>query len=683
MLASFMDMKHCPWSGLLTYVLIVCAIIGLTIFAYKGLGGHQFLNFDDDVYVATNNHVKNGFTWEGLKWAFTFTDVSYWQPLALLSHMLDCQLFGVKPGPHLLMNLMFHIVNSLLLFLILRKMTGAEIKAALVALLFALHPLNCDSIAWLAERKTVLSALFFLAAIHTYISYAQGKRNWLFAVTLGLYALGLMSKPAILTFPFLLLVLDYWPLGRLRHYDPYASESKTVSRGHWERLVALCKSNNVSLILEKAPFLVLSLLSASLTMASVMDAHMVVGNRLIPLSLRIYNLFVSIVHYLRNIFWPVELSIFYPFPKTIVLSELFLALLIEASASFLAFKMRKERPWLLAGWCWFLIALAPACGLVQAGLWPAIANRFMYLPLMGILVMLVWEGDERLKGAYSRVLKVILCSALLIFLLSLTHLQNIYYSNSFSLFNRCLSVVGKNELALNNLGQSLATLGRVNEAMQNFAENIKLNPMQATSYSNYGTCLVAKGDDLQAIPYFQKAIALNPRLIVPYIHLGLIQNRRGYKNEAVKIMEKALQIDQNNLEAHNNLGAILAEQGKFSAAASHFLFVLKADPAHVQARLNLASAYEETGLYAEAMVEYETLDKSLTRNKGYVHYRIARLYAQKGMFRECVNYLSAARKENLKVGEYIKTDKKFDGFRASAFSAPFLEDQKKRLSGVE
>jgi hypothetical protein len=221
--------------SLFARAVILCAIIGLTLFVYWDVQNHQFLNFDDNMYVSSNLYVKNGFSMENIRWAFTFTDVSYWQPLPLLAHMLDSQLFGVKPGPHLLVNLAIHILNSLLLFLIMLKMTGARIKAALVALLFAVHPLNVESVAWLAERKTVLSTLFFLAAVYTYIRYTQQKKKWMYAVILCLYTLGLMSKPPILTFPVLLLVLDYWPLkrfGRLAadHSDRKAASATPVNR---------------------------------------------------------------------------------------------------------------------------------------------------------------------------------------------------------------------------------------------------------------------------------------------------------------------------------------------------------------------------------------------------------------------------------------------------------------------
>jgi len=291
--------KNFNLPSLFARALILSFITGLTLFVYWDVQNHQFLNFDDNMYVSSNIHVKNGFSLENIRWAFTFTDVSYWQPLPLLTHMLDSQLFGLKPGPHLLVNLAMHILNSLLLFLIMAKLTGAPIKAALVALLFAVHPLNVESVAWLAERKTVLSTLFFFAALYGYIHYTQQKRKWIYAVILCLYTLGLMTKPPILTFPVLLLLLDYWPLKRFGKLAADPSDRTDVSTTPANRSISFWRSDTGMIILEKAPFFVLSALSLMITMASVIHQHMVVNQQLVPIYLRVYNLFISIIQYLR------------------------------------------------------------------------------------------------------------------------------------------------------------------------------------------------------------------------------------------------------------------------------------------------------------------------------------------------------------------------------------------------
>lgn len=670
--------EHFNLPSLFTRAVIVLAIIGLTLFVYWDVQNHQFLNFDDNMYVSTNIHVKNGFSLENVRWAFTFTDVSYWQPLPLLSHMLDSHLFGLKPGAHLLVNLAMHLLNSLLLFLIMAKLTGAPIKAALVALLFAVHPLNVESVAWLAERKTVLSTLFFFAAVYTYIHYALRKKKWLYAVILCLYTLGLMTKPPILTFPVLLLLLDYWPLKRFGKPAADPADRTDASTTPANRHVSLRRSDTARIILEKAPFFVLSALSLIITMASVMHQQMVVNQQLVPFYLRVYNLFVSIIQYLHFMVWPVELSIFYPFPRTIILSDLLLSLSSVVLITLVAFMTRRKRPWLIVGWCWFLIALSPASGLIQAGLWPGIANRFMYIPMIGLFIMVIWECDERLRGRYSLFLKAVLCGAMLVYFAALTRVQNNYFSNSFALFSRCLEVVGDNELALNNLGVALSSLGRQDEALAYFDRSIKRNPTQANAYHNYGVCLVAKGDKDGATAYFEKAIGLDPKLVNPLVHLGLIQNDRGNVDGAMGYLEKALKIDPNHLDVRNNYGTILSTQRKFDKAIPHFLFVLKKDPAHVQARINLSQAYEEAGRYSEAMTEYRTLDKTITHNKGYIYYRMARVHSQQKKFAECIDYLEMALKDGFDVLKLIRSDNGFILFRETPAYHRFLEMEASR-----
>jgi len=661
---------------LFTKAIFLCAIAGLTIFFYWNIKDHQFLNFDDNVYVWSNHYVKNGFSLENIKWAFTFNELSYWHPLTWLSHMLDCQLFGVKPGPQLLVNLAIHIFNALLLFLIVFRMTGAEVKAAGVALLFALHPLNVESVAWLAERKTVLSTLFLFGAIYTYLHYIEKKKKWKYALILCLYALGLMSKPSILIFPALLLLLDYWPLKRFERSAANNYERRHVFAKPINGFISLDQSAAGSIIVEKLPFLILSLLSLLVTMASVLYSRFLVTNELVSIYLRIYNYIVSIILYLRNIAWPVDLSIFYPFPQSFILLYFLVALSAVVLITILTFKAREKRPWLITGWLWFLLAMLPASGLIQAGFWPAMANRFMYIPMIGIFIMVIWEADERLKGSYSQVLKVILYSALLFYFAFLTRIQIIYFSNSFALFNRLIEVAGDNSLAFNNLGDSLASLGRIDEAMIYFAKSIKLNPNYATAYNNYGVCLLAKKDDEKAIEYFQKAIALNPKSATPYMQLGLIQSRAGNFAEAVKFMAKALDVDQNNPDAHNNFGTILAKQGKYEEAIAHFSLAIKRDPSNVTARLNLAQAYQAAGLYNEALVQYETLNKMSAHDKGYIYYAIASVYSQQKKHEECAAYLETSLQEGFHVWEYLQSDIKFKNFRNTMFYAKFLKTHK-------
>ncbi|MCX5855911.1 MAG: tetratricopeptide repeat protein, partial [Deltaproteobacteria bacterium] len=489
-----MHLKEFELKPIFLKAIIPCAIILIILFTYGDVRHHQFLDFDDNEYVTENSNVQNGLNLKSIRWAFGFTGVAYW-PLTWISHMLDCQLFGLAPGPHHMVNVAIHILNALFLFLIIFRITGARYKAAVVALLFAVHPLNVESVAWVAERKNVLSTLFFMTAVYAYVHYAQKKKIWMYLLVLFLFASGLMSKPSIVTFPFLLLILDYWPLGRFGKVDVYHSIDAvrtTPARHFLTRFLAFRKSQAAFLIIEKVPLIILSLISAYLSMISMSKFDMVINHEFVPVGLRIYNLFVSIMKYLGNMAWPFELSIYYPFPQAIPAAHFLLALSFVLLITVMTFLWRKSRPWLFTGWFWFLIALAPVGGLIQAGLWPEMADRYMYIPMIGLLLMLAWEGDARIRGRYSKTLKVILCCALLVYFISLTKVQNLYFSNDFALFTRAAAVTKDNFVAYNNLGEALRRLNRVDEAMIYVGKAIAINPKYDAALNNYGACLAKK-----------------------------------------------------------------------------------------------------------------------------------------------------------------------------------------------
>ena len=652
------------------------AIILITLFTYGDARHHQFLNFDDNEYVTENNHVQKGFTPDAIRWAFSFTAVSYWHPLTWISHILDCQLFGLAPGAHHMVNVSFHILNVLFIFLILYKITGARYKAALVALLFAVHPLNVESVAWVTERKTVLSMLFLMTALYAYVHYAEKKAIGMYSLVLFLFALGLMSKPSIITFPFLLLVLDYWPLGRFGRGGAYKfvdAVETSSSRRSLSGILAFLKSDAAFLFFEKVPFIILSLISTYLSMISM--SNIVINHDRVPFDLRIYNLFVSILKYLGNMAWPIELSIFYPFPKAIPLWHFLLALSVVVLITVMTVVWRKSRPWLVTGWCWFLVALAPAGGLVQAGLWPEMANRFMYIPMIGLFLMLIWECDARIRGRYSIALKVILCCTTLVYFVSVTKFQNTYFSNSYALFTRAIAVTRDNFIAYNAIGYALLSLNRIDEAKTYIEKALAINPNYDEAYNNYGVCLTKKGDYANAGSNFSRAITINPKYTAAYVNLGLNQDRMGYPEEAIKLLRKALDIAPFDGTAHNNLGAILAGQGKTEEAIRHFQIAVEKKPNFVEARFNLSSAYEKAGLYDRAMAEYEALIKMKPADKGIIYYRMAGVFAQQNRFEECKRYLELSLQYKFNVSEHLKLDGRFKTFRESAIYTQFLENQ--------
>lgn len=655
------------------HTIVIAGIAGVTALAYWGIQHHQFLNFDDDMYLMSNEFIKNGISLENIKWALSFNGEGYWHPLTWLSLMLDCHIFGLNPAPMLVENVIFHFFNALFIYLILFKLTGARLKAALVAVLFAVHPLNVESVAWMVERKTVLSVFFLLSALYSYLFYVQRKSKWLYAAVIVLYALGLTAKPIIMVFPLLLLVIDYWPLDRFKLANASSFEISAFIRHPFRNFSSLYKSDIGVLVWEKLPFLFLSFMSLLVSMVSLYQFDVVINHQLIPYPLRIANAFVSIVLYLKNIAWPVELSIFYPFPKTIPWWQTLSSFFIVTGVTAAFFMARKNRPWLWAGWCWFMITFLPASGLLQSGLWPQIANRFMYLPMTGLFIALIWEADHRLKGRYDIFLKTVLCVCLISYFTFLTRIQNVYFSNSFSLFYRSLEVIPDNALALNNIGVHLSSLGRYDEAMKYLERGIKLYPKSSSYYQNYAVCLVSKGDDYNAVMNFKKALALDPNLYGSYLNLGLIQSRRGYTDEALRLLEKAMTLKPDNPVVRRNYAIVLSKKGRTGEAVSHFAYVVKRNPSDIEARLNLAQAYQELHRFDDAMREYQYLDQNVKTNKGYIYYGMAGIFSEREQYRECLAYLEMAQKNNFEIMSILKKDKRFRKFMGSQYYPTLLE----------
>jgi tetratricopeptide (TPR) repeat protein len=352
-----------------------------------------------------------------------------------------------------------------------------------------------------------------------------------------------------------------------------------------------------------------------------------------------------------------------------------LALSCVALITALTFIWRKNRPWLVAGWFWFLIALAPAGGLIQAGLWPEMANRFMYLPMIGLFLMLVWECDTRIRGGYSKTVKILLCCALLVYFISLTRAQNLYFSNSYALFTRAVKVTNDNFIAYNSLGAALLSLNRVDEAMTYIGKAITINPKYDIALNNYGGCLMMKGDYINAGLYYSRAIAINPKYTDAYSNFGWNQYQRGHPDEAIKLLQKSLELDPDNGNGYCILGNILAGQGKTEEAIRHFRSAVEKMPNLLQARWNLSQAYEKIGRYDEALAQYEAFIQIKPADKGVTYYRMAGVKSQQKRFAECKNYLESSLKHGFDVFETVKRDERFESFRGTAFYTQLLENK--------
>ena len=566
--------------------------------AYYPILGHDFINFDDPDYVTENEWVKQGLTWAGFKWAFNLGPASNWHPLTWLSHMLDCQLFGLNAGHHHFTSGLFHLANTLLLFVLLRSLTGTLWRSAGVAALFALHPLHVESVAWLSERKDVLSTLFGLLTLIAYGRYGQctinnaqlksGGKVW-YGAALGFYALGLMSKPMLVTWPLVMLLLDVWPLRRieLSTLDPRLS---TLKR----------------LVLEKLPFLLLAAGSSLLTFIAQKAGGAVAGFSSLAFAPRIQNAIITYAGYLKKMLWPADLAAYYPFPESIPLPSVALAGFVLAAISVLVFVWRRQRPYLLVGWLWYLVMLIPVIGLVQVG-FQAMADRYTYLSLTGPFIMLIWGGEEITRGWRNRKpLFFVIAGILLAVGVALTSAQAGYWKNSETLHRHTLAVTTRNATTHLNLGSALLMQGRAPEAVEQFTAALNIRPDYAEARSNLGFAFVAQGRYEEAIGQFRLALQTKPHGKT-YFLLGNALNLQGKTAEAIVEYRRALERDPNQVGALNDLAWILATDTEPSVRNGTEAVQLAERASKVLGRQEpmflgtLAAAYAEAGRFADAI----------------------------------------------------------------------------------
>ncbi len=518
---------------------IALALTLANLAVYWRVTGYQFLNFDDDWYIVNNTRVSHGFSWENVRWAFTALDYFYWQPLTWLSHMLDCQLFGLNAGSHHVPNLLIHAVNTLLIFALFRRMTRHTYRSAAVAALFSLHPLAVESVAWIAERKNVLSGLFCLLTMWAYVHYVEhpsGKRyGWVLLAFIG----GLMAKPMLLTLPFALLALDYWPLHR-----PEWSSRQGILR----------------LAGEKLPLLMLSALSALVTYVGVKRMGALDFLAGVSTPTRIANALYSYIRYLELTVWPQGLNILYPYDQSLppwkgVASGAALAALTIA-----AIRFRKTKPYILVGWVWFVVILLPTSGLVQAGR-QGIADRFTYIPLAGLFMALVWLLGEALVNrpriaSVVAALMVIACAAG-------AWLQTSYWKDSVTIFQRTVDVTHNNTLAEYHLASALLERGQHEQAIAHFREAIRIEPSFYPAYYDLGSSLAARGKPAEAADTLRLAVRHKPDYSGAYYKLGTVLAATGRPEEAVAPFREALRLGlkpEFAAEARKQIDQVLAEQ---------------------------------------------------------------------------------------------------------------------------
>jgi len=584
---------------------VICLILAIAILAvYWQVQHYDFVNFDDDKYVTENLNIQAGITLKSVKWAFTNFDQMYWHPLTWLSHMLDCELYGLEPGMHHLTSLLFHIVNTLLLFLVFRKMTGSLWQSAFVAALFALHPINVDTVAWVAERKNVLSTFLWILTMFTYARYIEKPGLFRYMLTFSVFALGLMAKPMLVTLPFVLLLLDYWPLRRLRFGQ---SNSDNRRKARKPTTSDYTESSVFRLVLEKTPFFLLVILYFCLISLSFQpDAIGVVSTESVSMNLRLANALVSCVSYMGKMIWPQDLAVLYPFPTTMLpMWQITGAGLLLVCVSVLVARAWKQKPYFVVGWLWFLGTLVPVIGIIQGGLWPAMADRWAYVPLIGIFIMIAWGVPDLLSGwQHRRAFLAISSGCILSVLTMVTWMQLQYWQNSTTLFKHAISVTENNAHSHINLGVALQEQRKTDEAIAHYTEALKINPDYAKAHYNLGIALQKQGKVDEAIAHYTEALKIEPDSAKAHYTLGVTLAEQGKLAEAIDYLTRALKIKPDYAEAHYNLGVVLAEQGKIAEAIDYFTKALKIKPDYVEAYCNLGNALVTQGRVDEAISHY-------------------------------------------------------------------------------
>ena len=574
--------------------ILACALVVLsTLLVYGPVRTHDFVGYDDDHYVTKNLVVREGITARGFAWAFRTTTAANWHPLTWLSHMADVEIFGMDPAGHHFVNVALHVLNALLLFLLLRHMTGRRTESAFVALLFAIHPLHVESVAWVAERKDLLCTGFWILAIRAYCRYAARPCVARYLPVPVLFAAALLAKPMPVTLPFLLLLLDYWPLCRMGRMEP-------GSPGSTGRYPPRPLSR---LLLEKAPLFALSALAIVATLSAQAGAILPRGN--LPFPLRLENAVWSYLAYLGKTVWPVGLAVYYPHPgDTLPASWVAGATVILLVLSAVAVAAGRRRHYLPVGWFWYLGTLVPVIGLVQVG-GQSMADRYTYFPLVGIFVMAAW-GVSDLAGAFPRwkPVAIAFAAAASVALAAAAREQVGHWRDTETLFRHAIRVTEGNFVAHTNLGAALASQGRTGEAIPHFEEALRINPPDVNAHNNLGVIRDDRGDAEGAIRHFREAIRWNPGDARAYANLGYTLARTGALEEAVVNYKKALDRKPDDPRTHVNLSAALEGLGRSGEAVAHLEEAVRIAPGDSDALVELGVALARQGRVEDAVRRY-------------------------------------------------------------------------------
>jgi len=615
--------------------IIICVfLVVVSLAVFWQVGNHDFVNYDDDVYLTQNPYVRNGWAVDGIQWAFTSRLHGHWHPVTWLSHMTDCQLFGLRPGWHHRVNLLFHLFNALLLFMILRLMTGAVYRSAFVAALFALHPLHVESVAWVSSRKDILSAFFMFLAMLTYNRYAKNKNISPYILTALLYILGLMSKSMIITLPGILLLMDVWPLQRI-HMD----NSRPVKDKIKESL---------PLIYEKIPLFILAGIFVILTISvlrSVEFTHRPIS-KYWAIDFPVYY-----VTYIWKMIWPVHLSVLYPYSPELPIWKHIVSGIFLIAVTGICLKWARTKPYLVVGWMWFLITLLPVIGLLKTG--PhGISDRYTYIPLIGIFIMVSWGIPDLLaKWRYRNVVLSAAGAVMIVTMMTVSAMQVRYWKNSLTLFEHAVKTSPDSYEAYYNLGTTFLGQGEIDKAIAHFNETLKIVPDYTDAYNNMGNAFMKRGDFKMALKNYNEAIRIEPDNPEFHNNAGVALEMSGDIPGAIRHYQEALRIAPGLGKAYNNMGNALKLQGELDTSEQYFKEAIEKEPWNARFHNDLGVVLDSRGKLDEAIGQYKEALR-LAPDYAKAHYNLGNVYRRQRRLDQAIHHLSEAVRIEPKNAEY-------------------------------
>jgi len=580
-------------------VALICVLLAAaTLFAYWEVQSFPFILFDDPLYILDNRVVKEGLTARGLSWAFTSFSAANWHPLTWISHMVDVEVFRFNPAGHHWTSVVIHAANGVLLFLVLRAMTQCTWPSAFVSALFALHPLHVESVAWVSERKDVFSAFFWFAAMGAYLRYVRKPGLARYGLVLLLFSLGLLSKPMVVTFPFFLMLLDYWPLNRYVH-------ARTILDRYWPAQNPSTWQAFFRLAAEKFPLILLSVVSSVMTLLAQQGGGAVISIQALPISLRLASALDSCFGYLSKMIIPVNLAFFYPMGREILYWQIAMYAFLLIGITILVIAAMRRYPFLFVGWFWYVGTLVPVIGIVQVGT-QAMADRYTYVPLIGIFIMAAW-GMKSIAEKYSwaKSLFSTISIALIPVLIVMTGQQAMIWSSSETLFTHALVVTERNPVAHNNLAAVYLQSGRLQEAIPHIRRALEISPLDAQANGNMGAAFFMQQQYDDAERHLTRALEVEPSNISFKVHLATILANAGKEDQAKKLFEEIIQRDPQRDDAILELGLIYIRSGNNQEAVQHLSKAARINPEHPVIRYQYGIALTKTGRPADAIEHFQ------------------------------------------------------------------------------